>query len=56
MRASRQAMIYGDMYSYFSYLGLSILGGIIVLAFGLFAFRYAENRARRLGVIDRKTV
>src|SRR2546425_2904130 len=56
MRASRQAMIYGDMYSYFSYLGLSILGGIIVLALGLLAFRYAENRARRLGVIDRKTV
>jgi ABC-2 type transport system permease protein len=56
MRASRQAMIYGDIYSYFSYLGLSVLGGIIVLASGLLAFRYAENRARRLGVIDRKTV
>jgi len=55
MRASRQAMIYGDMYSYFSYLGLAILGGIIVLALGLLAFRYAENRARRLGVIDKKT-
>src|SRR6266571_979880 len=55
MRASRQAMIYGDMYAYFSYLGLAILGGIIVLALGLLAFRYAENRARRLGVIDKMT-
>jgi hypothetical protein len=56
MRASRQAMIYGDMYSYFSYLGLAVLGGIIVLTMGFLAFRYAENRARRLGVIDKKTV
>ena len=56
MRASRQAMIQGgSVYSYFSYLGLSILGGIIVLALGFLAFRYAENRARRLGVIDKKT-
>ncbi|TMI13425.1 ABC transporter permease [Candidatus Bathyarchaeota archaeon] len=55
MRASRQAMIYGDMHSYFSYIGLAVLGGIIVLALGFVAFRYAENRARRLGVIDKKT-
>ena len=55
MRASRQAMIYGDMHSYFSYLGLAVLGGIFVLALGFVAFRYAENRARRLGVIDKKT-
>ncbi len=55
MRASRQAMIYGDMQSYFSYIGLAVLGGIIVLALGFVAFRYAENRARRLGVIDKKT-
>src|SRR5205807_8793378 len=55
MRASRQAMIYGDMHSYFSYIGLAVLGGIIVLALGLAAFRYAENRARRLGVIYKKT-
>jgi ABC-2 type transport system permease protein len=56
MRASRQAMIQGgSVYSYFSYLGLSVLGGIIVLALGFLAFRYAENRARRLGVIDKKT-
>ena len=56
MRASRQAMIYGDMFAYFSYLGLSVLGGIVFLALGIVAFRHAENRARRLGVIDRKTV
>ncbi len=55
MRASRQAMIYGDMQSYFSYIGLAVLGGSIVLALGFVAFRYAENRARRLGVIDKKT-
>ncbi len=55
MRASRQAMIYGDMHSYFYYIGLAVLGGIIVLALGFVAFRYAENRARRLGVIDKKT-
>ena len=56
MRASRQAMIQGGtVYSYFSYLGLAVLGGIVVLALGFLAFRYAENRARRLGVIDKKT-
>jgi len=55
IRASRQAMIYGDMQSYFYYIGLAVLGGIIVLALGFVAFRYAENRARRLGVIDKKT-
>jgi len=55
MRASRQAMIYGDMYSYSFYLGLSAIGGVIFLAMGFLAFRYAENRARRLGVIDKKT-
>ncbi len=56
MRASRQAMIQGGtLGSYFSYLGLSIIGGIILLAIGFLAFRFAENRARRLGVIDKKT-
>ena len=55
IRASRQAMIYGDIYSYGSYLGLSALGGIFFLVLGLLAFKYAENRARRLGVIDKKT-
>src|SRR5713101_111730 len=55
MRASRQAIIYGDMYSYSIYLGLSAIGGVIFLAMGFLAFRYAENRARRLGVIDKKT-
>jgi ABC-2 type transport system permease protein len=55
MRASRFAVIYGDMSSYFLYLGLSLIGGIIFLGLGFLAFRYAENRARRLGVIDKKT-
>jgi ABC-2 type transport system permease protein len=55
MRASRYAMIYGDMPSYFLYVGLSAIGGVIFLGLGFLAFRYAENRARRLGVIDKKT-
>jgi ABC-2 type transport system permease protein len=56
MRASRQAMIQGgDIYTYFSYLGLAAIGGVILLALGFLAYRYAENRARRLGVIDKKT-
>ena len=56
MRASRQAMVQGgDLYSYFSYIGLAALGGVILLVIGFLAFRYAENRARRLGVIDKKT-
>lgn len=56
IRASRQAMIQGgSIGSYFTYLGLSIIGGMILLAIGFVAFRYAENRARRNGVIDKKT-
>lgn len=56
MRASRQAMIQGgNIYAYFTYLGLAVIGGLILLALGYLAFRYAENRARRLGVIDKKT-
>src|SRR2546425_6407996 len=38
------------------YLGLSFIGGLILLALGLLAFKYAERRARRLGVLDRKVV
>lgn len=55
MRASREAMIYGNLYNYFSYLGYAVTGGMILLGLGYLAFRYAENRARRLGVIDKKT-
>jgi ABC-2 type transport system permease protein len=56
MRASRQAMISGGTFgAYAYYLGLSALGGVIFLGLGFLAFRYAENRARRLGVIDKKT-
>lgn len=56
MRASREAMLQGgSLTSYFMYLGLSIVGGVILFAVGFLAFRYTENRARRLGVIDRKT-
>ncbi len=56
IRASREALIYNVLPSYFYYLGLSFLGGMIFLALGLLAYRLAENRGRRLGVIDRKVV
>lgn len=57
IRAARQAMIQGgSMTSYFTYLGLSVIGGVLLLVLGFLAFRYAENRARRNGVIDKKTV
>ena len=56
IRASRQAMIQGGtLSSYFSYLGLALVGGLILLAIGFLAFRYAENRARRNGVLDKKS-
>lgn len=55
MRASREAMIYGNIYNYLTDLGLAFVGGLILLTLGFLAFRYAENRARRLGVIDKKT-
>jgi ABC-2 type transport system permease protein len=55
MRASREAMIYGHLDLYFTYLGLAAAGGVILLGVGFLAYRYAENRARRLGVIDKKT-
>lgn len=56
IRASRQAMIQGGtLNSYLSYLGLSIVGGLVLLAIGFFAFRYSEKRARRNGVLDKKS-
>ncbi len=55
MRASRLAVQGGDIVSYFTYLGLSLLGGLVLFGLGFLAFRYAENRARRNGVVDRKT-
>ncbi|OLD01509.1 hypothetical protein AUG19_03110 [archaeon 13_1_20CM_2_54_9] len=54
IRAARAAMIYNDVSSYFYFLGLSAIGGLILLFAGLLAFRRAENRARRLGLLDRK--
>jgi ABC-type polysaccharide/polyol phosphate export permease len=57
IRASRAVLLpLGSVSSYFYYLGLSFLGGSLLLALGLLAFRYAERRARRLGVLDRKVV
>ncbi len=56
IRASRATLLDGSVGSYFYYLGLSFVGGIILLALGLLAFKYSERRARRLGVLDRKVV
>jgi len=56
IRASRIALIPGTPGSYFYYLGLSFLGGLLFLGIGLAAYRLAEERARRLGVVDRKAV
>jgi len=56
IRASRAVLLDGSVGSYFYYLGLSFVGGIILLVLGLLAFKYSERRARRLGVLDRKVV
>jgi ABC-2 type transport system permease protein len=56
IRASRAVLLDGSIGYYFYYLGLSFVGGIILLAIGLLAFKYSEKRARRLGVLDRKVV
>ena len=57
IRAARAIMLPdGSVSSYFYYLGLSFVGGVMLLALGLLAFSYAEKRARRLGVLDRKIV
>ena len=57
IRAAREVLLPGgSLSSYAGYLGLSLLGGIILLGLGLLAFKYAERRARRLGVLDRKVV
>jgi ABC-2 type transport system permease protein len=56
IRASRAVLLDGTVGPYFYYLGLSFVGGIVLLALGLLAFKYAEQRARRLGVLDRKVV
>jgi ABC-2 type transport system permease protein len=56
IRASRAALLYDTIGPYFYYLGLSLLGGLVLLAIGLLAFKYSEKRARRLGVLDRKVV
>ena len=56
IRASRAVLLQGSVGSYVYYLGLSFIGGIMLLVLGLLAFKYAERRARRLGVLDRKVV
>lgn len=57
IRASRAVLLpSGSTSQYFVYLGWSFLGGVVMLGLGLIAFKYAEQRARRLGVLDRKVV
>lgn len=54
MRASRALLLTMSLESYATALAYNILGGVVILAIGIFAFRFAERRARRNGVIDRK--
>ena len=56
IRAARDVLIYDNLSSYLSHIGLALMGGLVFLVLGLLAFRYGENRARRLGVIDKKVV
>ena len=56
IRASRIALIADTPGSYLYYLALSFLGGVVFLFGGLVAYSACENRARRLGVVDRKAV
>ncbi len=59
IRAARAIMLPqlgGGLMQFFYYLGLSFVGGAIMLALGLLAFRFAEHKARREGVLDRKVV
>ena len=57
IRAARMAMLPGGSFIlYWYYLGLCFGGGVVVLILGLLAFKYAEQRGRRLGVLDRKVV
>lgn len=57
IRAARAVILPGgSMPSYFYYIALSFVGGLVLLALGLLSFKYAERRARRLGVLDRKIV
>ena len=56
IRAARVALIAGYPGSFWYYLGLSFVGGLVFLVLGLAAYAAAEHRARRLGVVDRKAV
>lgn len=49
IRASREALIYGSISSYSYNLGVSFLGGIILLSASLLLYKRAELRARRNG-------
>ena len=54
MRASRAALIYGSISAYAVSMSYALLGGLLFLAVGLVAFRWAEKRGREKGLIDRK--
>lgn len=57
IRASRDVLLAaGNISAYFSHLAWSFGGGLIMLILGLITFKYAEQRARRTGVLDRKVV
>ncbi len=58
IRAARDVLLVSDnpLWSYATHLGLSLLGGLVMLGLGLVTYRYGENKARRAGVLDRKVV
>ncbi len=60
IRASRDVLLpvgaTSNMSLYLPHLAESLVGGLIMLGLGLITFKYAEQRARRIGVLDRKVV
>ena len=57
IRAARDVVLPGGtLMSYAYHIGLCFLGGIILLLLGLVAFKYAQEHARKQGVLDRKVV
>lgn len=56
MRASRAALIEGSISNYTLQVGLTLISGLVLLVLGVLVFRWAEERGRMKGYIDRKTM
>jgi ABC-type polysaccharide/polyol phosphate export permease len=56
MRASRAALIYNSWSLYLSSMGYLTIGGLVVLAVGIYTFSMAERSARRKGLLDKKVM